>query len=149
MQQNIGLRKLAMTIGVSPTYLSRVERGELPPPAEEQVVRLANVLRQDKDVLLGMAGRIASDLGPIIKKHPREYAGLLRSLRQLRKKDLYVLFDFIGISRGRQKLMIVETKRNGADLGESLRQLAEYRAVIERIDPKPFVGLTEKKGRKR
>ena len=149
MQRGIGLRKLAMTIGMSPTYLSRVERGELPPPAEEQVTRLAKVLGQDEDVLLGEAGRIASDLGPIIKKHPLEYAALLRSLRNLRKKDLYFLFDVIGVDRDRQRVVIAEAKRSGANLEQGLRQLAEYRAMVERIDRKAFLRSTdEDRGRR-
>ena len=100
VQRGIGLRKMAMIIGISPTYLSKIERGEMPPPAEEQVVALAKILEQDTDVFLGMAGRIASDLAPIIKKHPREYAGLLRGLRKLRKQDFRLFFDVMNFARG-------------------------------------------------
>ena len=32
-----GLREMAKMIGVSPTYLSKVERDEFPPPAEDKV----------------------------------------------------------------------------------------------------------------
>lgn len=70
-KQGIGLRKLATTIGISPTYLSKIERGEMPPPAERQVVALARTLGQDPDVFLAMADKIASDLPAIIEKHPR------------------------------------------------------------------------------
>ena len=34
-----GLREMAKKIGVSPTYLSKVERDEFPPPAEDKVGR--------------------------------------------------------------------------------------------------------------
>jgi hypothetical protein len=33
--KEIGLREMARMIGFGPTYLSNVERGEFPPPAEE------------------------------------------------------------------------------------------------------------------
>jgi len=33
--KEIGLREMAKMIGVSPTYLSKVERDEFPPPAED------------------------------------------------------------------------------------------------------------------
>jgi HTH-type transcriptional regulator, competence development regulator len=35
--REIGLREMAKMIGVSPTYLSKVERDEFPPPAEDRV----------------------------------------------------------------------------------------------------------------
>ena len=35
--KDIGLREMAKMIGVSPTYLSKVERNEFPPPAEDKV----------------------------------------------------------------------------------------------------------------
>jgi transcriptional regulator with XRE-family HTH domain len=37
--KEIGLRQMAKMIGVSPTYLSKVERDEFPPPVEDKVVR--------------------------------------------------------------------------------------------------------------
>jgi transcriptional regulator with XRE-family HTH domain len=132
VQRDIGLRKLAMTIGISPTYLSKIERGDMPPPAEEQVVALADILGQDKDVFLGIAGRIASDLPSIIKKHPREYAALLRALRNTRKVDLYILLDAL-------KGQIVEFKSWSGTREEAERQVAEYKALLARIDQKPLV----------
>ena len=142
VQRGIGLTKLAMTIGISPTYLSKIERGEMPPPAEEQVVALAGILGQDKDVFLGMAGRIPSDLPPIIKKHPREYAGLLRALRNIRKQDFYVLFDVIGPDRGFDAIgpdgEIIQFKRNEATPEEADRRIARYKAMLARIDRKPL-----------
>jgi hypothetical protein len=34
-------------IGFSATYLSKIERGELPPPAEERTKEIARLLGQD------------------------------------------------------------------------------------------------------
>jgi transcriptional regulator with XRE-family HTH domain len=137
-----------MTIGISPTYLSKIERGEMPPPAEQQVVALANVLGQDTDVFLAMAGRIASDLPAIIKKHPRQYASLLRALRNIRKSDLHTLFDRLFSDNALARsgsvgpFTIVEMKRSGADPKEWDRQLAEYKEMLARIDYKPLTGAT-------
>ena len=39
--KEIGLREMAKMIGVSPTYLSKVERDEFPPPAEDKVKEIA------------------------------------------------------------------------------------------------------------
>ena len=40
-RMEIGFREMAKLIGVSPTYLSKVERDELPPPAEDKVKKIA------------------------------------------------------------------------------------------------------------
>ena len=69
--KEIGLREMAKMIGVSPTYLSKVERDEFSPPAEDKVKKIAKIIDCDADDLLARAGRVSSDLSDIIKQHPR------------------------------------------------------------------------------
>src|SRR6187397_2010252 len=76
--KEIGLREMAKMIGVSPTYLSKVERDEFAPPAEDKVKTIAKILDQDADELLALAGKVASDVTDIIKKNP-EMATFLRT----------------------------------------------------------------------
>jgi transcriptional regulator with XRE-family HTH domain len=40
---------MAKMIGVSPTYLSKIERDEFPPPAEDKVRRIAAIIGCDAD----------------------------------------------------------------------------------------------------
>src|SRR6266851_7706101 len=81
--KEIGLREMAKMIGVSPTYLSKVERDEFPPPAEDKVRKIAEIIGCDADELLARAGRVSSDLSEIIKQRPRELAALLRTTKGL------------------------------------------------------------------
>ena len=81
--KEIGLREMAKMIGVSPTYLSKVERDEFPPPAEDKVRKIAAIIGCDSDELLAQAGRVSSDLSEIIKQRPREIAALLRTTKGL------------------------------------------------------------------
>lgn len=74
------LRQVAARIGVEPAYLSKIERGVFPPPSEEVIVKLAEVLGEDKDVLLALAGKLSSDLQYIIMQRPRLFAELLRQV---------------------------------------------------------------------
>ena len=82
---------LAEEIGVSPTYLSKVERDEFPPPAEDKVKAIAQVIACDVDELLARAGKVASDLSDIIKQQPRELAALLRTTKGLSAEDVLKL----------------------------------------------------------
>jgi transcriptional regulator with XRE-family HTH domain len=77
--RKIGLRAMAKMIAVSPTYLSKIERDEFSPPAEDKVKAIAGTLGCDADQLLALAGRIASDVSDIIKLHPIELAALVRA----------------------------------------------------------------------
>lgn len=76
------LRKVAERIDVEPSYLSKVERGEVAPPSEATIVRLAEDLGEDPDALLAMAGKVSSDLQEIIRRRPKLFADLLRELKR-------------------------------------------------------------------
>jgi transcriptional regulator with XRE-family HTH domain len=82
--KKIGLREMARMIGISPTYLSKIERDEFLPPAEEKVKAIAKIIDHDADELLALAGKVSSDLTEIIRRQPREMASILRSVRQPR-----------------------------------------------------------------
>jgi transcriptional regulator with XRE-family HTH domain len=82
--KKIGLRQMAGMIGVSPTYLSRIETDQFPPPAEDRVRAMAEIIGYDADVLLAKAGKVAADLLDIIKANPREMAALLRAAAKRR-----------------------------------------------------------------
>jgi transcriptional regulator with XRE-family HTH domain len=86
--KEIGLREMAKKIGVSATYLSKIERDEFPPPAEDKVRRIAAIIGQDADELLALAGRVASDLTEIIRERPRETADFLRATKGLTAEDM-------------------------------------------------------------
>lgn len=80
--RRFSLRQVAVRVGIEPAYLSKIERGETPPPGEETIVRLADDLGEDRDVMLALAGKVSSDLREIIRARPRLFAELLRELKQ-------------------------------------------------------------------
>lgn len=75
------VRQLAARVGVEPSYLSKIERGQQPPPSEKTIAALAKELGEDPDVLLALAGKVSSDLQAIIRKRPKLFADLIRELR--------------------------------------------------------------------
>ena len=86
--KEIGLRELAKMIRVSPTYLSKIERDEFPPPAEDKVKAIAKIIEWDADDLLARAGRVSSDISDIIRRQPVALAALLRTTQGLKAEDI-------------------------------------------------------------
>ena len=99
-EKEIGLREMAKMIGVSPTYLSKVERDEFAPPIEDKVRAIAQIIECDPDELLAKAGRVPSDLAEIIKRHPVEMSALLRTANGLSAEDIARLAREAGKAKG-------------------------------------------------
>ena len=75
------LRKVAQRVGIEPAYLSKIERGDVPPPSEATTRRIAEELGEEPDLLLAMAGKVSRDLQDIILRRPQLFAELLRQLK--------------------------------------------------------------------
>ncbi len=86
--KELGLREMAKMIGVSPTYLSKIERDDFDPPTEDKVRKIAAIIGCDVDDLLAKANRISTDITDIIKRHPVELAALLRTTKGLTAEDI-------------------------------------------------------------
>jgi len=82
------LRKFAVKVGLSPTYLCKIERDEFPPPAEDKIIAIARELGTDEDELLALSGKVASDLSEIIRRRPSVMAELLRKVSSLNEEDI-------------------------------------------------------------
>ncbi|MGC4083681.1 MAG: AAA family ATPase [Vicinamibacterales bacterium] len=72
LRQGLGLRlrDLAQRIDVSPGFLSQLENGLVPPPSEAKLCLLADVLSVEHDALLGLAGKIPSDVVSLLRLNP-------------------------------------------------------------------------------
>ena len=86
--RRFSLRQFAGMIGVSPTYLCKIEREEFPPPSEERIVAIANALGESPDRLLALAGKVPSDLSQIILRRPEIIADFLRRADKVGEKGL-------------------------------------------------------------
>jgi transcriptional regulator with XRE-family HTH domain len=82
------LRKFAELVGISPTYLSQVEQGNVDPPTADRVKRMAELLNANTDEWIALAGRVPEDLPEIIQKQPTEVPDLLRAVRGLTADQL-------------------------------------------------------------
>ena len=83
---SFSVRQLATRVGIEPSYLSKIERGQQPPPSETTIVTLANELGEDPDVLLALAGKVSNELQSIIRRRPKLFAELIRQLKNAPEK---------------------------------------------------------------
>lgn len=80
--RSYSLRQVAGRIGIEPSYLSKIERGEHQAYlTEEKIHALAHELGEDPDVLLALSGKVSQDIQEIIRKRPRIFAQLIRELK--------------------------------------------------------------------
>ena len=87
------LRKFAEKVGISPTYLSHVEQGQADPPTAERVRTMAELLEENADQMIAMAGRVPEDLPGIIQRRPTQVPNLLREVNGLTTEQLQELME--------------------------------------------------------
>jgi len=79
--QDFGLRETATKVGVSPAYLSRIERGKENPPKPEIIKMLAKVLAADPDVLFRLSSSTDPEVVDYLHNQP-EVMNLLRYIKE-------------------------------------------------------------------
>ena len=80
--QDLGLRETASKVGISPAYLSRIERNKEKPPSAEIIKALAKALAADPDVLFRLSSSTDPELADLINEQP-ELSQLLRTIKAL------------------------------------------------------------------
>ena len=78
--QDLGLRETATKVGISPAYLSRIERGKERPPRPEAIKELARVLAADPDVLFRLSSSTDPEVVDFLHDQP-EVISLVRYLK--------------------------------------------------------------------
>ena len=68
--QELGLRMAAERLGISPAYLSRIERGKERPPKPELVKKIARLLGGDADLLFRLADSTDPDIAEYMNLIP-------------------------------------------------------------------------------
>jgi len=79
--QKLGLREMAGIVGISPAYLSRIERGKESPPSAEVIKTMARVLAVDPDILFRLSSSTDPDIEDFLRSQP-EAMKLLRFLHE-------------------------------------------------------------------
>jgi transcriptional regulator with XRE-family HTH domain len=86
--RRLSIRRLAALVGVSPSYISRIERGEFPPPATPAITRLSRVLDVERELLLTLSDRVPDDVLDVVRQRSRLVARLLRAANRYSDDEL-------------------------------------------------------------
>lgn len=104
IDKGYSLRKFAELVGISPTYLSLVEKGKVErPPTVERVRKMAELLGESPDQWIAMAGRVPDDLTQIIQSEPEAMPELLRAAKGLSAEELRKVAKRLGKKRGEEE----------------------------------------------
>lgn len=82
MKKEISQRKLAELVGIDFTYISKIESGTMDPPKEDKIIKMAEVLGENPDIMLIAAKKVPSDLQKVITEN-KEVPAFLRSASDL------------------------------------------------------------------
>lgn len=84
---SFSLRQVAGRLGVQPAYLSKIEKGDVP-PSDEILSALADELGEDKNGLFARAGRIAPEMKEILVARPEFFVKLIHMLKDMSEEQL-------------------------------------------------------------
>jgi len=73
----VGIKRLAPELGVTYSYLSKLESNQIR-PSEELVGRVADYFHYDRDRLLLAADKIPPEIRQILREHPDDALDFLR-----------------------------------------------------------------------
>jgi transcriptional regulator with XRE-family HTH domain len=143
LRRDLSLRKAAFNAGLSPMYLSLLERDACGPPSDGKLQALAQALGEQAGTLFAKAGRVPPRVADIILRNPAEWSALIEASKELNSVQIERLKDTIlaGLKREERP-----RSNNPTPKVPYLRQQGEERAGQRRPDVnvdvlKSIVGL--------
>ena len=76
-KSGIGIKRLAPELGVTYSYLSKLENNQIR-PSEDLVGRVADYFHYDRDRLLLAADKVPPEILQILREHPNDALDFLR-----------------------------------------------------------------------
>jgi transcriptional regulator with XRE-family HTH domain len=110
--RRLSLRGLARLVAISPSCLSRIERGRMPPPADPMIAKIAGALAADAEGLLEAAGRLPQDVRARVLRRPKLMARLVRAADRLSDERQHELCGTIAQS-SRETAAVAEGSTRG------------------------------------
>ena len=84
----LGLRESSKQIGISATYLSRLENNKENPPQADKLIQIAKVYGKTDDEIFSLADRVPPDIEETYKKNEVYKKKLPELMRTIAQQDL-------------------------------------------------------------
>lgn len=81
LTKGITLRKFAIDCEMSATYVSKIERGQFPPPSAETISKMASALGLDVDITALEAEKIPNWIKDVLYSKPEESVNALKGIK--------------------------------------------------------------------
>ncbi|MEF3305785.1 helix-turn-helix domain-containing protein [Paenibacillus sp. GYB003] len=94
-QNKITQRQLASLVGIDFTYISKIESGTMDPPAEDKLIRMAEVLRVEPEELILSAKKVPTTFQKLITENS-DVPIFLRKASHLSPKQWEKIKEIIG-----------------------------------------------------
>jgi transcriptional regulator with XRE-family HTH domain len=96
------VRRFAQTMGLSPAYISMLERGEVNPPKADNIRKMAELLECSADELFALAKKVNPELASIIVSNPEIVPDLLRTVKDMPSDKVKTLLDFAEFQKNKK-----------------------------------------------
>lgn len=128
------MRNVAFSAGLSPMYLSLLERDACGPPSDEKLESLAKVLEEpNPESVFALAGRVTPRVASIILRHPTQWGELLHACEHLGADDVAKLKETIVAGTpgtGKTQALLESVAANIQRVGAATRR-AQLEQIVE------------------
>jgi len=94
-QRKVTQRQLAERVGIDFTYISKIESGTMDPPAEDKIIKIAEVLREQPEELILAAKKVPKSFQRLITEN-KEIPVFLRKASELSPAQWRKIKEIIG-----------------------------------------------------
>ena len=88
--KNVSLRRFAMNMDISSTYLSKIEREAFPAPSAKTIQKIAEQLGIDGDLMAVEAGKIPEWMKDLMLTEGAACVAAMRQIAECTKLDEYI-----------------------------------------------------------
>ena len=116
IEAGIGLRELARSIEISPSYLSMIEHGQQPPPTAERIAQIEQVLDVPRGYLLSVTRGLDPDLTSFIQDVPEiaDFLGMAKA-KEMESEDFMELTGLLNAYGLKGFRVAIKTTASRAD----------------------------------
>ncbi|WP_028552736.1 helix-turn-helix domain-containing protein [Paenibacillus sp. UNC451MF] len=98
-QNKITQRQLAERVGIDFTYISKIESGTMDPPAEDKIIKMAQILHVESEELILSAKKVPTSFQKVITEN-KDVPVFLRKASELSPEQWRKIKGIIGEEEG-------------------------------------------------